>query len=247
MAARDDIVAFANALLEVDRWPEFGPPGLQVVGAPEVSTIVVGVSASAELFERAGAAGAQMVLVHHGLFWRNEPLVVDRRLRGRLERLFAADLSLLAYHLALDAHPEVGNNAQLARALGVEPERAFGGVGVGGSLPEPATLAALTARVVDVTGRDPLVFGHGPERIARVAISTGAGGYDLIQAAHEGYDLYLTGEAEEPSLQTALELGIHFVAAGHHATERLGVQALAARLADEFGLDWEFVEVANPV
>jgi len=247
VAARDDIVAFANALLDVDRWPEFGPPGLQVVGAREVSTLVAGVSASAELFERAGAAGAQMVLVHHGLFWRNEPLVVDRRLRGRLERLFAADLSLLAYHLALDAHPEVGNNAQLARALGVEPERAFGGVGVGGSLPEPATLAALTARVVDVTGRDPLVFGHGPERIARVAISTGAGGYDLIQAAHEGYDLYLTGEAEEPSLQTALELGIHFVAAGHHATERLGVQALAARLADEFGLDWEFVEVANPV
>jgi len=247
VAARDDIVAFANALLEVDRWPEYGPPGLQVVGAPEVSMVVVGVSASAELFERAAAAGAQLVLVHHGLFWRNEPLVVDRRLRGRLERLFAADLSLLAYHLALDAHPEVGNNAQLARALGVEPERSFGSVGIGGSLAEPATLEALTARVTEVTGRRPLVFAHGPERIARVAVSTGAAGHDLIQAAHEGYDLFLTGEPEEPSLQTARELGIHFVAGGHEATERLGVQTLAARLADEFGLDWEFVEVANPV
>ena len=247
MARRDDIVAFADELLEVDRFPEFGRPGLQVLGADEVTLIACGVSASLELFERAAAAGAQLVLVHHGLFWRNEPLWIDRRQRGRLEALFRAELSLAAYHLALDAHPELGNNAQLAAALGVEREGEFGSVGLGGRLAEPCDIEAFRARVLTATARAPLVFPHGPERIERVAISTGAAGHDLIQAAQSGYDLFLTGEPEEPSLHTARELGIHFVAAGHDATERLGVQALAARLADEFGLDWEFVDVENPV
>ncbi|HET9508734.1 MAG TPA: Nif3-like dinuclear metal center hexameric protein [Gaiellaceae bacterium] len=247
MARRDDIVAFADELLEVDRFPEFGRPGLQVLGADEVTLIACGVSASLELFERAAAAGAQLVLVHHGLFWRNEPLWIDRRQRGRLEALFRAELSLAAYHLALDAHPELGNNAQLAAALGVEREGEFGSVGRGGRRAEPCNIEAFRGRVLTATARAPLVFPHGPERIERVAISTGAAGHDLIQAAQSGYDLFLTGEPEEPSLHTARELGVHFVAAGHDATERLGVQALAARLADEFGLDWEFVDVENPV
>jgi dinuclear metal center YbgI/SA1388 family protein len=247
MARRDDIVAFADELLDVGRFPEFGRPGLQVLGADDVTRIACGVSASLELFERAAAAGAQLVLVHHGLFWRNEPLWIDRRQRGRLEALFRAELSLAAYHLALDAHPELGNNAQLAAALGVEREGEFGSVGLGGRLAEPCDIQTFEGRVLRTTARDPLVFPDGPERIERVAISTGAAGYDLIQAAHEGYDLFLTGEPEEPSLHTARELGIHFVAAGHDATERLGVQALAARLAEEFGLDWEFVDVENPV
>ena len=247
MARRDEIVAFANELLEVERFPEFGLPGLQVAGADDVTKIVCGVSCSLELFERAAAAGAQLLVVHHGLFWRNEPLVVDRRLRGRLEALFHADLTLLAYHLALNAHPDVGNNAQLARALGVEPDLPFAGVGLGGRLAEPCGLDDFLVRLRAVIERDPLVFPHGPERIERVAVSTGAAGYDLAQAAHEGYDLLLTGEPEEPSLHTARELDIHLVAAGHHATERLGVQALSARLAERFGLDWEYLEVENPV
>jgi dinuclear metal center YbgI/SA1388 family protein len=247
VARRDDIVRFADELLEVRRFPEYGPPGLQVVGAAEVRKIACGVSCSLELFERAGAAGAQLVLVHHGLFWRNEPLVVDRRQRGRLEALFRADLTLVAYHLALDAHPEVGNNARLAGAIGVEREREFGAVGSGGPLREPCGVEELAERVARVVGRDPLVFAEGPELVERVAITTGGAGHDLIAAAHEGYDLFLTGEPEEPSLQTARELGIHFLAAGHHATERLGVQALARRLADEFAVEWEFLEVPNPV
>ena len=238
---------FADELLEVGRFPEFGPPGLQVVGADDVSRIACGVSCSLELFERAAAAGAQLLLVHHGLFWRNESLVVDRRQRGRLEALFRADLSLVAYHLALDAHPELGNNAQLATAIGVEREAEFAGVGLGGRLREPCGLAEVTDRIAEVVDRELVVFGHGPDRVERVAISTGAAGHDLVAAAHEGYDLFLTGEPEEPSLQTARELGIHFVAAGHYATERLGVQALARRLADEFALEWEFLEVENPV
>jgi dinuclear metal center YbgI/SA1388 family protein len=247
MAPRDEIVAFANELLEVERFPEFGVPGMQVAGADDVTKIACGVSCSLELFERAAAVGAQLLVVHHGLFWRNEPLVVDRRLRGRLEALFRADMTLLAYHLALDAHPEVGNNAQLARALGIEPERPFAGIGLGGRLTEPCGLDDLLVRLRAVIERDPLVFPHGPERIESVAVATGASGYELVQAAHEGYDLFLTGEPEEPNLHTARELGIHLVAAGHHATERLGVQALAARIAERFELGWEYVEVENPV
>ena len=247
MARRDDVLRFADELLDVQRFPEFGPPGLQVVGADEVTRIACGVSCSLELFERAVAAEAQLLLVHHGLFWRNEPLVVDRRLRGRLETLFGGDVTLAAYHLALDAHPELGNNAQLAAALGVERTGEFGGVGLAGRLAAPCGVYDLLARVRDAVDREPLVFAHGPDRVERVAISTGAAGHDLIRAAHEGFDLFLTGEAEEPSLHTARELGIHFVAAGHYASERLGVQALARRLAQEFELEWEFLEVPSPV
>ena len=247
MASRDEIVRYADELLQVERFPEYGRPGIQVLGGPEVTKIACGVSASLELFQTAALSGAQLVLVHHGIFWRNEPLWIDRRQRGRLEALFGAELTLVAYHLALDAHPELGNSARLAAAIGVEREREFGGVGLGGRLTEPARLDELIERIRGAVEREPLVFGHGPERIERVAISTGASGYDLIAAAHEGYDLFLTGEAEEPSLHTARELGIHFVAAGHYATERLGVQALAAHLAERFELDWEFLELPNPV
>jgi dinuclear metal center YbgI/SA1388 family protein len=247
MARRDDIVAYANELLAVERWPEFAPPGLQVIGADDVTTLVSGVSASRELFRLAAERGAQMVLVHHGLFWRNEPLVVDARLRGRLETLFAADLSLLAYHLALDAHPELGNSAQLAQRLGVDIERPFAGVGQGGRLSEPVELKAFVARVAQVIEREPLVLDGGRTAVERVAVSTGGAGYDLIRAAHEGYDVLVTGEPEEPNAHAAAELGIALVAGGHHATERLGVQALGAELAARFELVHEYVEVPNPV
>ena len=247
MARRDDILAFANELLEVHRFPEFAPPGLQVLGADRVTKIACGVSSSLELFERAAATEAQLLIVHHGLFWRNEPPIVDRRQRGRLEVLFRAELTLAAYHLALDAHPQLGNNALLAARLGVEVEGPFGDVGQGGRLREPATVDELAARVRELVAREPLVFAHGPERVERVAIVSGGGGGDLIRAADDGYDLFLTGEPEEPTLHTARELGIHFIGAGHYATERLGVQALSQRLAERFDLEWEFLEVANPV
>lgn len=246
MASRDEIVRYADALLELERFPEFAPQGLQVEGGEDVSTIACGVSSSRELFERAVGLGAELVLVHHGLFWRNEPLVVDRRLRGRLEALFAGNASLLAYHLALDAHPTFGNNAQLASRIEATPEGPFGGVGLGCKL-DDLTLETLVGRVEEAVERAPLVLPGGPETLRRLAISTGAAGYDLAKAAHEGYDALLTGEPEEPSAATARELGITLIAAGHHATERLGVQALAAHLAERFGLSWEYVEVHNPI
>ena len=218
-----------------------------MAGSDEVSKIACGVSSSRELFQRAGEAGAQLVLVHHGLFWRNEPLLVDRRLKGRLEALFAANLTLIAYHLALDAHAEVGNNALLADLLGATREGGFTSVGAGARFDEPVTIGELTQRLEQATGRAPVVFAEGAERIERVAVVTGGGGTRLIEAAHEGYDALVTGEPEEPALATARELGIHFLAGGHYATETFGVKALAARLADEFSVDWEFLDVENPV
>jgi dinuclear metal center YbgI/SA1388 family protein len=247
MARRDEIVAFADDLLEVAAFPEYGRPGLQVVGGDDVTKLVCGVSSSRELFERAGAAGAQMVLVHHGLFWRNEPLVVDRRLKGRLEALFSANLTLLAYHLALDAHAELGNNALLTQLLGAEREGPFAEIGAAARFAEPLTVGTLTQRLREATGREALVFAEGPDQIERVAVVTGGGGTRLVQAAHEGYDALVTGEPEEPALHTARELGIHFLAGGHYATETFGVKALAARLADQFALEWEFVDLPNPV
>ncbi len=247
MAQRDEIIAFADELLDVGSFRDYGPMGMQVVGAEEVEKIVCAVSASRELFERAAATGAQLVLVHHGLFWENEPRTVDRRMKARLQALFDGDLTLAAYHLALDAHPEVGNNARLAQELGLEAQRPFAEIGVGGSFPAGIALGELLSRLRAVVQREPLVFADGRELIERVAIVSGGGAKYLPDAAREGYDVLVTGEAAEPTMMAARELGIHFVAAGHYATERLGVQALAARIAEQSGVPWEFVELENPV
>jgi dinuclear metal center YbgI/SA1388 family protein len=247
VAQRDEIIAFADELLDAGSFPDYGPMGLQVVGAEEVTKVVCGVSSSRELFERAAAAGAQLVFVHHGLLWDNEPRTIDARMKGRLRVLFDADITLAAYHLALDAHPEIGNNVLLARELGLEVEGPFGRIGVGGRFAEPLTISELASLVARVVAREPLVLAEGPGRIGRAAVITGGGAGYLAQAAAERYDALVTGEPAEPALMTARELGIHLVAAGHYATERLGVQALAARIAEQFGVDWEFVELENPV
>jgi dinuclear metal center YbgI/SA1388 family protein len=247
VAARDEIIAFADQLLELDRHADYGDMGLQVVGASQVHKIACGVSASRELFERAASGGAQLVLVHHGIFWRNEPQRIDARLRGRLEVLFAHDISLAGYHLALDAHPELSDSALLASELGVTVEAPFQKYGVGGHLREPLPIAGFVARIQEILGREPVVFAHGPDLVARVAIMSGGGGSYLVHAAQAGFDLFLTGEPTEPALHSSRELGIHFVAGGHYASERRGVQALTRRIAERFELEWEFIEVENPI
>ena len=247
MASRDAIIAFADELLDVSSYPDYGPMGLQVVGADEVTTVACGVSASRELFEHTAAIGAELLVVHHGLFWDADPRIVDARMKERLRVLFDANITLAAYHLALDAHLEIGNNALLARELGVEVEEQFDGIGVGGPLADPTTAEAFTALVRDKLGKDPLVFPSGPDEIRRVAIISGGGASRLSTAAAAGYDLFLTGEPAEPTMMAARELGIHFVAAGHYATERLGVQALATRIAETFDVDSRFIELTNPV
>jgi len=247
VAHRDEIIAFADDLLDVASFPDYGPVGLQVVGSDEVSALACGVSASRDLFEHAKTLGAEFVIVHHGLFWDRDSRVVDVRLRGRLEALFGGDITLAAYHLALDAHPEIGNNALLARELGVTVEQPFAGIGVGGRLVQPLPVETFVGEIRSVVGTDPLVFEEGPATVERIAIVSGGGARYLRDAAREGYHLFLTGEPSEPALHDAHELGIHFVAAGHYATERLGVQALTARIAERYELEWEFVELPNPV
>jgi dinuclear metal center YbgI/SA1388 family protein len=247
VADRDEILAYAHEFLDLDAYQDFGPMGMQVPGTREVARLACGVSSSLELFERAQAAKADMLLVHHGLMWNDDPREIDEQRKRRLKALFDADITLAAYHLALDAHPEIGNNALLARELGIEPARRFTDWGFGGPLAEPTTIEELTARAQEVLAAEPITFAHGPDRIETAAIVTGRGGRFLYDAAREGYDAYVTGEAEEWSLHAAKELGIHYVAGGHYATERLGVQALAALLAERFELEWQFVELPNPV
>ena len=247
MAARDEILEHARQLLELDSYDDYGPMGLQVVGADEVTKIAAGVSCSRELFERAAAADAQLLLVHHGLFWDGDPRIVDRQMKARLRALFDADLTLAAYHLALDAHPEIGNNALLGRRLGLESLERFLEWGFGGPLSEPATLDDLARRLHEATGREPQVFEGGAKRIERVAVVTGGAAKLVPQAAAAGYDAFVTGEPAEPTMALARELGIHFLAGGHYATETFGISALAERLADRFSLEWAFLDVPNPV
>jgi dinuclear metal center YbgI/SA1388 family protein len=247
VADRDEILAFAHELLDLDAYPDYGPMGMQVPGTREVRRIVAGVSSSLELFERAAEAKADLIVVHHGLFWDRDPRAIDEALKRRLKALFDADMTLAAYHLALDAHPEIGNNALLARELGVKPERQFAGLGFGGPLAEPVDIEGFATRAQQVLGAEPMVFDHGPGLIETAAVVTGGAGRYLADAARDGYDLFLTGEAEEGSLQASKELGIHFVAGGHYATERIGIKALADKLAERFDLESQFVELPNPV
>jgi dinuclear metal center YbgI/SA1388 family protein len=247
MAKRDAILQYAAELLDLDAYPDFGPMGMQVQGADEVTKIACGVSASLALFQRAAELDAQLLIVHHGLFWDKDPRRIDGPMRKRLQALFDADLTLAAYHLALDAHPELGNNALVAKQLGIEPKERFAGIGFGGPLRPPTEAQRFARRVSEKLGREPLVFPHGPETVKRAAVITGRGGKYFAEAAAAGYDLFLTGEAEEPALHLARELGVHYVAAGHYATERLGVQALAKKVAEHFRIQADYIELGNPV
>jgi dinuclear metal center YbgI/SA1388 family protein len=247
LAARDEIIGYARELLDLDSYHDYGPMGLQVVGADEVTRIAASVSSSLEAFRRTADAGAQLLLVHHGLFWEGDPRTVDAHMRARLRALFDADITLAAYHLALDAHPEIGNNAIVARELGIQQPERFLEWGFGGRLGEPLSLEELATRLKEVTGRVPLTFDGGAKRIERVAIVTGGGAKLIREASAEGYDAFVTGEPAEPTLNLARELGVHFLAGGHYATETFGIKALAEALASKFSLDWEFIDVPNPV
>jgi len=247
MAQRDEILEYARELLDLDAYHDYGPMGLQVVGAEEVTKIAAGVSSSRELFERAADVGAQLLVVHHGLFWENDPRIVDRPLKARLEALFAGDVNLAAYHLALDAHPEIGNNALLAGLIGIGERERVLEWGFGGPLTSPAPLDELAERLEQATGQRPQVFDGGPDPIARVAVITGGAARLFPQIASMAYDAFVTGEPAEPTLHAARELGTHFLAGGHYATETFGIKALAEKLAERFDLEWEFLDLPNPV
>jgi dinuclear metal center YbgI/SA1388 family protein len=248
-----EILREVDGLLQPERFEDYCPNGLQVPGRDEVTTIASGVSAHLELFELAAAEQADLLLVHHGLFWGSGPGPIDASLKRRLRVLFEADISLAAYHLPLDAHLELGNNALLARALGAqdlapfalhrgEPIGVLAGVS-GGTL----AAAELFERVREATSREPLVLNGGPAQVARLAIVSGAGADYLGEAAAAGAHAFITGEPAERSMAQARELGLYFIAAGHYATETFGVRRLGERLAERFQLRHVFLDVPNPV
>jgi len=248
-----EITAQLDALLEPGRFRDYCPNGLQVPGAEQVTTVATGVSANVALFEQARDAGAELVVAHHGLFWGSGPGPIDAALARRLRVLFAADISLLAYHLPLDAHPGVGNNALLAAALGARrtapfAEHAGEPIGCLAELPgEGLAIGELLARTQTATRRDPLAFEFGPPIVRRLGIVTGAGTDYLPAAIAAGVDAFLTGEPAERAMAQAREAGVHFIAAGHYATETFGVRRLGELLAESFGVRHVFLDVPNPV
>jgi dinuclear metal center YbgI/SA1388 family protein len=243
-----DILRWADELLEIGRFEDYGPNGLQVPGADEVETVATGVSANLELLERARDARAGLVLVHHGLFWEGAPRALTRPLALRLRTLLEAEMALAAYHLPLDAHPEVGNNALIADGLGCKDGEPFAEVGVAARFSGDGVPAAeLFERVRTLTGREPLVFDAGPERVRTIGIVSGGAAGALDDAVAAGLDAFLTGEPKEQVMGTAREAGVHFIGAGHYATETFGIRRLGELAAERFGLRHEFIDVPNPV
>jgi dinuclear metal center YbgI/SA1388 family protein len=248
-----EIVAALDQLLEPERFADYGPNGLQVPGRETVTTVATGVSAHLELFERAREEGAELVVAHHGLFWGDGPGPIDAAMARRLKVLFAADVSLAAYHLPLDAHPEVGNNALIARALGGQELTPFAlhrgqPIGCLVRFPEEGLPAPeLVARVRELTAREPLAFECGPPRVRRLGIVSGGGCDYLADAIAAGADAFLTGEPAERVMAQAREAGVHFIAAGHYATETFGVRRLGEWLAERYGVRHVFVDVPNPI
>lgn len=245
---RDALVQAANDLLQPARFKDYGPNGLQVEGKPQVRRLVSGVTASLALIDAAIEQGADAILVHHGLFWRGQDGRVTGWMKQRLSRLLAHDINLLAYHLPLDAHPECGNNAQLALRLGIGVRGCFGeqDLGLWGESPDPDP-DAFIAQARQLFGREPVVVRPDPQRPWRRVgwCSGGAQGY-FEAAIAAGVDAFVTGEISEPQAHLARETGVAFLACGHHATERWGAPAVAERLARELGLQHRFIDIPNP-
>jgi dinuclear metal center YbgI/SA1388 family protein len=248
-----EAIAELDDLLQPDRFRDYCPNGLQVPGRADVKKIATGVSASAELFELGVAENADLLVVHHGLFWGSTPAAIDARMKRRLKLLFDSDMSLAAYHLPLDAHPRVGNNALIARALGadaLDPFAMHDGEPIGfiaRFASKGIAARDLFARVAALTKRAPLVFDSGPERVSSLAIVSGAGNDYLPDAVTAGADAFLTGEPAERVMSEAQESAIHFIAAGHYATETFGVQRLGEHLSERFGVEHIFIDVPNPI
>jgi len=249
---RDDLVAHLDEFLAAGSGRDYCPNGLQVEGRVAVGKIVVGVSACQELFEEAAQQRADAVLVHHGLFWEKDPRPLVGLLYRRIRILIDAGINLIAYHLPLDRHDQVGNNILAAHRFGISRPEPFGeydglSIGFGGTLDEPMDPEAFALRCEEVFGQRPMTFAAGPDRIDRAAFVSGAAENLLHEAVAQGYDAFVTGEVSEWVMNVARESGVHFFAAGHYATERLGVQALGDHVARTFGIDVDFVDVPNPV
>lgn len=252
MAALGEITAHLDALLDPDSFDDYGPNGLQVPGSQEVTKVVTGVSAQLELFERAAATGAELVVCHHGLFWDFHTRAITPAMKRRLSVLFEHDISLAAYHLPLDAHALVGNNALICDALELARAEPFGkarGTPVGwvGRTEEGMPFAELHERCRRAFGQEPLVWDAGPELVRSVGVVSGAAASSLSEAIALGLDAFITGEPAEHTMADAREAGVHFLACGHYATERFGVGRLGELLEERFSIAHEFVDLPNPI
>jgi dinuclear metal center YbgI/SA1388 family protein len=249
---RSELLSYLDTYLAADQVSDFCPNGLQVEGEPTVRRIVTGVSACLELFERARRRQADTVLVHHGIFWEGAPRTLTGFQRRRVAALIEGELNLIAYHLPLDRHPEVGNNAIAADRLELQNLEPFGshdGVSLGfmGELPRPLAVSELLDRCRSVFNREPFCFAEGTAEISKVGVISGSAESSLHQAISAGLDAFITGEVSEWVMNVARECGIHFIAAGHYATERLGIEALGRHLCEKFAIEAFFEDIPNPV
>lgn len=249
MAQLQEIVDYANQRLVAEGIDDYCPNGLQIEASEGVRTLVTGVTASLDLIQAAAEIGADALLVHHGYFWRGEPEPLTGIKGRRVSLLYRNSISLIAYHLPLDMHPELGNNVQLGRRLGlvdIQPMASEPLVWTG-LLPSPQSAEEFSGQLEACLDRAPLHIKAGPEQLRRIAWCTGAAQGYIEQAVAAGCDAYVSGEISEHTVHIARESGIHYFAAGHHATERFGVQALGEELAEKFDLRHQFVDIPNPV
>ena len=249
MVTRVALQRHLENLLQVTRFKDYCPNGLQVEGRSEIRRIVCGVTACQALIDAAIATNADAILVHHGWFWKSEDGTVTGYRKSRMASLLAHDINLFAYHLPLDAHPELGNNVQLAARLGWQISGRFGEqeIGFNGMLPAPTETRRLSEHVAAVLGRPPLLIGDPNKIITRIAWCTGGAQSFFEAALATGADMFVSGEISEQTVHLARETGMNYLAAGHHATERYGVQAVGAHLAKEFGIEVEYIDIDNPV
>ena len=246
---RNELENYLNQLLDTARFQDYCPNGLQVEGCDRIEKIITGVTASLELLKAAITHEADAVIVHHGYFWRGENPCITGMKHRRIALLMQHRINLFAYHLPLDFHPELGNNAQLAKRLDFIENERFGeqSIAVRGQLKEAMPLRALGNKISQVLGREPQIIGNSDHAIRQLAWCTGAAQGYFEAAIAQNVDAYLTGEISEQTVHAARESGVAFIAAGHHATERYGVQALGEHLADRFGIQHQFIDIDNPV
>lgn len=252
MAERDDIIAFLDDYLDVAQIRDHAINGIQFEGRDDVDKVALGVSASLELFRRAADVGSDMLIVHHGLFWSNSPREIRGVMKERLRALFDHDITLLAYHLPLDSHREIGNNAQLAVRLGLSVEAGeFGlfngtGLGVVATTPQPVPFDSFVKSVASALSVTPVSLATGPEMVSRVGIITGGAASHIQEAILKGLDVYVTGETGEPTLALAREGRINFIGLGHYNSEKYGIIALGQVIRERFGVEVEFLDIPNP-
>ena len=251
MVKLSELARHCDDLLEVDRFRDYCPNGLQVQGKDQIETIVSGVTACQALIDDAIEHQADAILVHHGYFWKGEDVRIVGMKRRRIQALLNSGTSLLAYHLPLDAHPVLGNNAQLALKLGLSVEGQFGreqpAIGLYGSLASPMPVTDFLAVIREQLEREPLHIPGDLKQVHKIAWCTGSAQSYIEEAVELGVDLFLSGEISEQTTHIARETGTHYVAAGHHATERYGVQALGEHLAGHFGINHIYIDIDNPV